>query len=270
MIYYLSIIYGSHAIFVATIHLCYLLFLSSKIYTSLYISIIYLYYLLSLIYLFLCTIYLWYISLPLIFIIYYLFLIHYLWIYLLFLLYIIYLSSITYLLSIIYLHYCLFLIFTYVPHLSIYRPSMYLSSITYVSLLSVCLSICWFSCRTLFNTCLSKNHTLYAQTGSKLPLTPSSFSAWHDPVCFLYVAISSDHHNKVSGFSRLVFAMIILYRGGSRLGQVGHDGWSHTTVMEQEQEHRPVLVPYVFNLSWVKPGVTGMTCICWLVSYLRT
>lgn len=119
--------------------------------------------------------------------------------------------------------------------------------------------------RTLFNTCLQ----ILCSSRFQLPLTPSYFSTWHCPeFCFIYVAIPSHHHDKASGFSRLVLAMVILYRGWSSLGQVSYHDWSHTTAMELEQEHRPDLVPYAPSSFGLKPGVTGMTCICRLVSYL--
>lgn len=84
------------------------------------------------------------------------------------LLYIIFFPSITYLLSIIYLHYFSSLLmpptFLSTNHLCVFPLSLiylyYMSVCTYVHIY-IHISY-WFSCRTLFNTSLSKNHSLYA------------------------------------------------------------------------------------------------------------
>lgn len=149
-------------------------------------------------------------------------------------------------------------------HLCIYPLSL-----MYLYYLSVCLSICWFSCRTLFNTCLSKNHTLYAQTDSSFHWHP------HPSVHGMILYASYMWPSLLTITTKLAdFQGWCLLWSYCIEEEAGWVRWAmmagHTTVMEQEQEHRPVLVPYVFNLSWVKPGVTGMTCICWLVSYLST
>lgn len=160
-----------------------------------------------------------------------------------------------------------------------YLPTIYVSFLCHLYISIICLSVRMYIYTYIYpiglvvEPCLTQ--AWVRTTVFMLKQVPAStdtliLQCTACPLCYLHVAVSSDHHNKVSGFSRLVFAMTILYRGGSRLGQVSHHGWSHTTVTEQEQEHRPVLVPCVFSLSWVKPEVTGMTCVCQLVSYLST
>lgn len=271
MIYYLSIIYGSHAIYLSTIHLYYLSFLLiiyNIIHLCSYLSSIFIIYFLFLIF---SMYYLLMIYFSIFNIYYQLPISHRLSMELPFiLLYIIYLSSITYLLSIIYLYYFSSLLMS-PTFLSTYHLCVYPLLFICLYYLSVCMYVhiyihksCWFSCRTLFNTC----HSLYAQAGSSFHWHPHPsmhgmvlYATYMWPSLLTITTKLVDFQGWCLPWPYCIEEEAVWVRWAI-MAEVIQQLWS--------RNRNTGLSWSPMSLAWVKPGVTGMTCICQLVSYLST